>query len=224
MVDQNLTEIVAIIDRSGSMQNLRSDTIGGFNSFISEQKKAEGKAVLTLVQFDDQYQIDYEGKDINDVADLNETTYVPRGSTALLDAVGRTVNAVGARLAALPEEKRPGQIIFLIITDGQENCSKEFRADKVKEMVKHQTDAYKWSFVFMGGGDIESQKDQGARLGISSSNTYGYSANAGGTQNLYSSISKGVMRRRSAQAAGVDICCKAAILTEDEVKNLVTDK
>jgi hypothetical protein len=91
-------------------------------------------------------------------------------------------------------------------------------------MVKHQTDAYKWSFVFMGGGDIESQKDQGQSLGVSRSNTYGYSANAGGTHNLYASISKGITRRRSAQAAGLDICCQAAILTDDEVKNLVTDK
>ncbi len=163
MVDKNLTEIVAILDRSGSMQNLRTDTIGGFNSFIAEQKKAEGKAVLTLVQFDDLYQIDYEGKDINDVADLDETTYVPRGSTALLDAVGRTINAVGSRLAKLPEDQRPGQVIFLVITDGQENTSREFQAEKVKEMVKHQTDTYQWSFIFMGGGDIESQKDQGAR-------------------------------------------------------------
>jgi hypothetical protein len=220
MVDNNLTEIVAIIDRSGSMQSLRADTIGGFNSFVAEQKKAKGKALLTLVQFDNQYQIDYEGKDISDVSDLNEETYVPRGSTALLDAVGRTVNAVGARLSTLPEEKRPGQIIFLIITDGQENCSKEFAAAKVKEMVKHQTDTYKWSFVFMGGGDIESQKDQGARLGFNSSNTYGYSPNAGGTKNLYASLSKGITRRREAQAAGVEVSCQASLLTEAEIGSI----
>jgi len=219
MVDKNLTEIVAIIDRSGSMQSLRSDTIGGFNSFVAEQKKAEGKALLTLVQFDDKYQIDYEGKDINDVSDLNETTYVPRGSTALLDAVGRTVNAVGARLAALDEDKRPGQIIFLIITDGQENCSKEFAASKVKEMVKHQTDTYKWSFVFMGGGDIESQKDQGASLGILRSNTYGFSRN--NIPGVYAHISTGISRRRAAQAAGADFSCQDSLLTEDEIGSLV---
>jgi hypothetical protein len=219
MVDNNLTEIVAIIDRSGSMQSLRADTIGGFNSFVAEQKKAKGKALLTLVQFDDQYQIDYEGKDISDVSDLNEETYVPRGSTALLDAVGRTVNAVGARLSALPEEKRPGQIIFLIITDGQENCSKEFAAAKVKEMVKHQTDVYKWSFVFMGGGDIESQKEQGARLGFNSSNTYGFrTANVPG---VYASISKGITRRREAQAVGANFSCQDSLLTEAEISSLV---
>lgn len=219
MVDKNLTEIVAIIDRSGSMHSLQSDTIGGFNNFVQEQKKAEGKALLTLVQFDDQYQIDYEGKNINDVADLNEETYVPRGNTALLDAVGRTVNTVGARLAALHEDKRPGQIIFLIITDGQENCSKEFAAAKVKEMVKHQTDVYNWSFVFLGGGDIESQKAQGSSLGFNTSNTYGFSRN--NVPGLYAHISKGITRRREAQTSGVVVAANAALLSEDEVNDLV---
>lgn len=222
MVDNNLTEIVAIIDRSGSMTALRSDTIGGFNTFVAEQKKGEGKASLTLVQFDSEYQIDYEGKDINDVADLDESSYVPRGSTALLDAVGRTVNTVGARLAALEEEKRPGQVIFLIITDGEENCSREFAAVKVKEMVKHQTETYNWTFVFMGGGDIESQQEQGRNFGVASANSYGYTNNPASTKALYSNLSKGVLRKRTAQAAGKVQCSTDALLTSDETKQLIS--
>lgn len=224
MVNKNLTEIIVILDRSGSMQTLKSDTIGGFNSFIAEQKKSEGKAVLTLVQFDDHYQIDYEGKDINDVNDLNETSYVPRGSTALLDAVGMTINTVGARLSALEEDKRPGSVIFLVITDGAENASREFQANKVKEMVKHQTDVYKWSFIFMGGGDIESQKEQGTRLGFSPSNTYGFSNTSNCTRSLYFNLSKGVSRRRNEQIAGKEVDTSSSLLTDDEIKNLVQDK
>jgi hypothetical protein len=219
MVDSNLTEIVAILDRSGSMHSLKSDTIGGFNNFIAEQKKTAGKAILTRVQFDNQYQVDFEGKDINEVEDLNDKTYVPRGSTALLDAVGRTINVVGARLSSLPEEKRPGQVIFLIITDGHENASREFSASKVKEMVKHQSDVYKWSFVFLGGGDIDSQKEQGASIGISSNNVYGYSATSVGTRALYNNISKGVSRRRADLSLSLN-SPDASLLTPEESKEL----
>lgn len=225
MTDTNLTEIIAILDRSGSMGELRAETIGGFNNFVDEQKKeASGKAILTLVQFDDQYQIDYEGKDINDVQPLSEETYIPRGMTALLDAVGKTIIAVGERLAKMDEDKRPGQVIFLIVTDGHENSSKEYGAAKLKEMVKHQEDKYNWSFVFMGGGDIESQREQGVGMGICDANSYGYSANAGGTKRLYSNVSKGVSRRRAAAQNGVLYAASAALLTEDEKDELVTEE
>lgn len=225
MTDKNLTEIIAIIDRSGSMSTLCAETIGGFNSFVEEQKiETAGKALLTLVQFDDQYQIDYEGVDINDVKPLNEETYVPRGWTALLDAVGKTINTVGERLSKMPDEKRPGTVIFLIITDGMENSSKEFKAGKVKEMVKHQTDKYQWSFVFMGGGDIESQRDQGMGIGVAASNAYGYAANAGGTRALYNNVSKGISRRRAGAQAGVLFSADASLLTAEEQEQLITPK
>ena len=120
MTDPNVTEIVAILDRSGSMGTLIAETIGGFNNFVEEQKKTDGKAILTLVQFDDQYQIDYEGVDVNDVKPLDEKTYVPRGMTALLDAVGKTIVSVGERLSHTEEEKRPGQGGFLIIQGRRE--------------------------------------------------------------------------------------------------------
>jgi uncharacterized protein YegL len=220
MTDINLTEIVAILDRSGSMHSLTKDTIGGFNSFLKEQKKNAGKAKLTLVQFDDQYQIDYDGEDINSVKDLTEETYMPRGNTALLDAVGKTIITVGERLAKLPEEERPGQVIFLIITDGHENASKEFRiASQIADMVKHQTDKYNWSFVFLGGGDAAFS--QGQSLGFCASNTYNYSANAVGTLNLYRNVSKGISRRREkAYTEGILCCAQDSLLDEDESKSL----
>ena len=224
MTDINLTEIVAIIDRSGSMGHLRQDTIGGFNTFLSEQKKSSGKAKFTLVQFDDLYQIDYDGVDIQSVKDLTEETYQPRGNTALLDAVGKTIVTVGERLAKLKEEERPGQVIFLIVTDGQENWSKEYKvASVIADMVKHQTEKYNWIFTFLGGGDAAFS--QGALMGFSANNTYNYSANHGGTSNLYKSVSKGVSRRREKAAEGVLFCASMdSMLNESEVMSLKTDE
>lgn len=224
MTDKNLTEIIAILDRSGSMEPLRAETIGGYNNFIDEQKKGPGKAIVTLVQFDDQYQIDYEGVDVNDVKPLDEGTYTPRGMTALLDAVGKTVVAVGERLAKLDEDKRPGQVIVLIITDGHENSSKEYAATKVKEMVKVQQDQYNWTFVFLGGGDIESQRDQGMSFGVGAANAYGYTPDADAINMVYSNVSKGVSRRRVAASAGNVVCSTQSLLSEDEKNELITEK
>jgi hypothetical protein len=223
MTNINLTEIVAIIDRSGSMQILQDDTIGGFNSFLSEQKKNAGKAKLTLVQFDDKYQIDYDGIDINDIKDLTKETYVPRGCSALFDAVGRTIVTVGERLAKTKEDDRPGQVIFLIITDGQENASKEYRiAAKIADMVKHQTDKYNWTFTFLGGGDAAFS--QGAALGINVNNTYNYSANAAGTSNLYRGVSKGISKRREKAVLDGDVyCASMSLLSDEDAKSLKTE-
>jgi len=222
MTDINLTEIIAILDRSGSMHSLVTDTIGGFNAFLAEQKKATGKAKLTLVQFDDKYQIDYDGVDVQSVKDLNEQTYQPRGSTALFDAVGKTIVTVGERLSKLKEEERPGQVIFLIITDGMENASKEFTdRTKISDMVKHQTEKYSWTFTFLGGGD--SAFSQAQSMGIHAANAYNYSANAAGTSNLYRNVSKGVSRRRQESAKGVLFCASDAMLTDEEAKSLKTE-
>lgn len=223
MTDKNLTEIVVIIDRSGSMFGLVNETIGGFNSFLNEQKKnTTGKVKLSLIQFDDQYQIDYDGVDINDVKDLTNETYIPRGYTALLDAVGKTIVTVGERLATIPEEERPGQVIFLIITDGAENSSKEYKAPgRVADMVKHQTDKYNWTFTFMGGGSAAFE--QAKYIGICADNAYIYSANAKGTANVYTSFSNGVSRRRDAVQRGVECIATQSLLSEEEIKCLVTD-
>jgi uncharacterized protein YegL len=224
MTDKNLTEIVAIIDRSGSMMSLTKETIGGFNSFLDEQKKTTGKAKLTLVQFDDQYQIDQDGVDINDAKPLDENTYIPRGYTSLCDAVGKTIITVGERLSKTPEEERPGQVIFLVITDGAENSSKEYTADKIAKMVKHQTETYSWIFTFLGGGDAKFQKAQGASLGFNSNNTYNYSASSGGTERLYGNLSRGISRKREDCVKGVSVNCDAALLTLEEQKEITEDK
>jgi len=224
MTDKNKTEIVAIIDRSISMGGLVEQTVSGFNTFLDEQSKDEGETFITRVQFDTGYQVDYEGVNVKEAERLCVNTYQCRGSTALLDAVGRTVNAVGTRLAAMEEEDRPGTIIFLIITDGEENSSREFRADAVKEMVSHQADKYSWSFVYLGGGDIESQKTQGASIGVAASNVYGYSASAQGTQALYANCSVAFSRRKCGVARGMVFNdSNDAMLTAQEAVSLIDD-
>ena len=145
---EGLTEIISIVDRSGSMQSILDDAIGGFNTFLAAQQRQPGEAKLSLILFDHEYQVVHQAVDIQQVEPLNQDTYVPRGSTALLDAVGKTIDAVGERLAATAESERPSQVIVSILTDGYENASQTYSKPKVAEMIKHQTEKYSWAFEF----------------------------------------------------------------------------
>ncbi len=145
-----LTEIVVVLDESGSMEVCKHDTIGGFNEFIKTQRKIKGKANVTLVKFSDYYKIVNDGVDINHITLLNDKNYTPSFTTALLDAVGNTINNVGNRLAKTPESERPEKVIMTIITDGYENASVEFTRKQIFEMVKHQKEKYAWEFLYIG--------------------------------------------------------------------------
>jgi uncharacterized protein YegL len=145
---EGFTEIVSLVDRSGSMQSILDDAIGGFNIFLAAQQRQPSEAELSLILFDHEYQVVHQAVDIQQVEPLNQDTYVPRGSTALLDAVGKTIDAVGERLAATPESERPSQVIVSILTDGYENASQTYSKPKVAEMIKHQTEKYNWAFEF----------------------------------------------------------------------------
>jgi len=145
---EELTEIISIVDRSGSMESILDDAIGGFNTFLRSQQAQPGEAKLSLILFDHEYQVVHQAVDIQQVEPLNQDTYVPRGSTALLDAVGKTIDAGGERLAATPESERPSQVIISILTDGYENASQTYSKPKVAEMIKHQTEKYNWAFEF----------------------------------------------------------------------------
>ena len=140
MTDSNLTEIVCVLDRSGSMQSVVDDAIGGFNKMLADQQAIEeGEANVTIVLFDHEYQVVAENTPVAQVKPLDYKSFVPRGSTALLDAVGRTIDDTGRRLASLPEAKRPGKLLFVILTDGHENCSRQYGYEQVSSMTKHQT-------------------------------------------------------------------------------------
>lgn len=148
-MQKDLTEIAYVLDRSGSMQTLASDAIGGFNSFLEGQKKLEGRANFTLVLFDHEYQVVHQSVDIQQVPPLDERTYIPRGQTALLDAIGRTIDDLGARLARMPEEERPAKVIVAIFTDGLENASRVYTNERLAESIKHQQEKYSWEFLFL---------------------------------------------------------------------------
>ena len=150
MSRDDLCEIVMVLDRSGSMSGCQDATIKGFNEFLEEQKKEPGEASLTLAQFDHEYEVVHDGKPLVDVLPLTSQTFQPRGTTALLDAIGTTINSVGRRLEATAEADRPGKVLFVILTDGIENASREFQCKQVFDMIHHQEDKYNWKFVFIG--------------------------------------------------------------------------
>lgn len=144
----NLCEIILLLDRSGSMQAVRADMEGAIDAFVKDQREAPGEALMTLVQFNDRaVETVHEAMPI---AQVPHVSIVPMGNTPLLDAVGKTIESVGARLRATPEESRPGKVLFLIVTDGQENASRKFSKDKIKSMIEEQTSQWKWQFSFFG--------------------------------------------------------------------------
>jgi uncharacterized protein YegL len=148
----DLTAIALVIDRSGSMGNLREDTIGGINTLLEEQKKADGEVRITIAQFDDQYEVSHDFVDLEEIKQFTEEDYVPRGMTALLDGIGITMDNLGQRLAEMDESERPSKVLMCIITDGYENSSKEYTKERIQEMISHQEDVYNWDVTFMGAG------------------------------------------------------------------------
>lgn len=192
-MNKNVTEIIFLLDRSGSMSGLESDTIGGFNAFIKKQSELEGETLVTAVMFDDQYEVLWNGIDAKNVK-LTDREYYVRGCTALLDAVGKTILDVGHRLSMAIEEQKPGKVIFVITTDGMENASREFNYDKVKELIKHQQEKYNWEFIFMGA-NIDAVKEADS-LGINVENAYNFEASEDGVEKMYNVICEAVSEKR----------------------------
>lgn len=187
-MNPNLSEVIFILDRSGSMVGLTNDTIGGYNAFIEEQKKDPGETKLTTVLFDHEYEILHNGVNVHDVAPMTTKDYWPRGCTALYDAIGKTINDVGHRLRNTAEDERPSKIIFVITTDGMENASREFSQRQVKEMIEHQTNKYSWQFIFLGANiDV---KEVASDIGISMDFAASYTATTIGVNSVYSTMSK----------------------------------
>lgn len=154
----NFTDITVVMDRSGSMASCKDDAEGGLNEFIKQQKEAPDEAVFSLVQFDTEYEFVHRGVPIRQVP---HCTLTPRGWTALLDAVGRAIVETGERLQRMAEADRPGLVVFVIITDGQENSSKEYTKRQIKEMIRHQQDVYKWQFTYLGANQNAFVEAQG---------------------------------------------------------------
>jgi len=149
MARANHTHILFILDRSGSMQSIHADVVGGFNAFLASQQSAEGTADLTLVQFDTRIETVLEGVDIRAVSPFTHGDFEPRGSTALFDAMGSSMDALGRELAARREADRPENVVVAVMTDGEENASREYTFEQIQERIEHQRSYYNWEIVFL---------------------------------------------------------------------------
>jgi hypothetical protein len=213
MTDPTYTDITMVLDRSGSMQSIKDDTIGGFDAFISEQRRVPGRCTVSMVQFDNVYEEVYTGRDLADVPSL---TLVPRGSTAMLDAIGRAVNATGARLAAMPENARPGTVIVGIMTDGLENASREFTYAMVKAMIEQQEHVYGWTFMYMGAN--QDAIEVGASLGVARDRSLTYAGpKVAAAMGAYSA-SVGTIREAVAAGAPVEQARRRAAYSDEQRK------
>jgi hypothetical protein len=196
MTDQNLSHIYFLLDRSGSMTSIRTETIAGFNAFIAEQRKVPGTCQVTLAQFDDQYDVVYVDRDVHDVPTLDLT---PRGSTALLDALGRLIVTAGERLAALPEDKRPGSVVVGVMTDGYENASRDWTHERIKALIEQQTRDYHWEFLYLGAD--QDAIEEGSKMGFAAAKSMTYSR--GKTDKVMADMGANVGAYRTARVAGV---------------------
>ena len=199
---KNLTELVFILDRSGSMAGLEGDTIGGFNAMIEKQRGEPGEAVISTVLFDNETEVIHDRIPLDRVPRLTEKEYYVRGCTALLDAVGGAIHHIGNVHKYAREEDRPEKTLFVITTDGMENASRRYTYDKVKAMIERQREKYSWEFLFLGA-NIDAAREA-ARFGIRADCAADYHADSIGTEAVYESVCEAVcqVRRSAPLAAG----------------------
>lgn len=199
---KGLTELVFILDRSGSMSGLESDTIGGYNSLLDKQKKEDGECVITTVLFDDKYELLHDRINIKGIVPITEREYFVRGSTALLDAIGRTIDKIGNAQKHTAEDERAEKVMIVITTDGMENASREYSYDKVRQMIERQKEKYGWEFIFLGA-NIDAV-ETAARFGISADRAANYHADSEGTQLNYKVVSDAVSGFRASRPISND--------------------
>ena len=199
---KGLTEIVFILDRSGSMSGLESDTIGGFNSLIAKQKKEEGEAYISTVLFDDVTEVLHDRRSLNQIQPLTEDDYYVRGCTALIDAVGGAIHHIGNIHKYARREDVPEHTMLIITTDGMENASHRYTSDKVKQMIKRQKEKFGWEFLFIGA-NIDAV-ETASRYGISSDRAVNYNADAKGTEILYNTVSASICQMRMDRPINAD--------------------
>jgi len=198
---KDYTHITYVIDKSGSMNPLVADVIGGFNKFLEDQKREPGKATLSLIMFSTVVSSRCCMTDINKVEPLTTSTYEPGGGTALLDAVSEAIERTGQDLRTLPEDKRPEKVMVLIMTDGEENSSKFITRDALASKIRHQERKYSWNFVFVGAN--QDSFAEARSLGIRPDMVMNYVSDSKGTQDAYTSMSEGMLRARRSKGARV---------------------
>lgn len=194
-MNNDYTDITIILDRSGSMAAILEPTIQGYNTFINEQRKQPGKLLISRVIFDDVIETPELAVPIAQASELNTRNFVPRNGTALFDAIGTTIENVGKRLAAMSEQDRPGKVLIVIITDGQENTSHAYRSGDIKEMINHQRNKYNWQFSYLGAN--QDAVLAGSSIGIGAQASYTFGHNAGGTKGVFAGLSSSVSTMRA---------------------------
>ena len=198
------THISILLDRTGSMESIRDDVIGGFNTFLEAQQQVEGKSTLTLVQFDtqDPYEVVHRMKPINEVSKLDRNTYVPRAATPLLDAMGRGINDLEKSISELKKEERPEKVVMVIITDGKENSSVEFKKDQIVKMIRKKQDEYDWQFVFLSA-DLDAIAEAG-EMGLHLQATMAFDKTSKGVSDAMYSLSRNIMNFRTNKKQAVE--------------------
>ena len=205
-MNNNLTEIVFILDRSGSMAGLEADTIGGFNAMVEKQKKEPGEALLSAVLFDNESQVIYDRVDVRKVEPMTDRQYQVRGCTALLDAIGSAVHHIANVHKYAREEDRPGKTVFVITTDGMENASRRYTYAQVQKMVKHEQEKYGWEFLFLGANmDAISAARS---FGIREDRAVRYECDGAGTALNFAVVSKTIGKLRKGSAIQADWACE----------------
>ena len=195
---KGLTELVFILDRSGSMSGLESDTIGGYNAMLEKQKKEPGEAVITTVLFDDRYELLHDRINLRGIEPITDKEYFVRGNTALLDAVGKTINKIGNVQKHTTDDERAQHVMFVITTDGMENASREFSYEKVPQMIERQKSKYGWEFIFLGANiDAIATAES---FGISSDRAVNYNADSEGTSLIYEALNETVSCMRTSHS------------------------
>ena len=214
MPNQKLTLIAFLLDRSGSMQSIKSDVVGGFDTFLTEQRASDGECRVTLAQFDNRYEVVYRSIPVDDVPPLELN---PRGSTALLDSMGTLITDTAAEIAALDEDERPGSVVVAIMTDGHENASREWRRPDIKALVEQQTNEFGWEFLYMGADQDAVEVGKGLGVKAEQAVTYG----RGKSREAMRAASGNVRAYRNAKLTDIDAAMPA--FTADQRSELTDD-
>lgn len=194
VVTDEKTHIICVLDRSGSMSSIMKDSIGGFNTFLKQQKELPDDATITVALFDDKYELLYDNVDIKEVQDITDKDWFPRGTTALYDAIGKTINNDRALIKKTKKKDRPNKVLVCVVTDGYENASQEFNIDNIKKLIK-DCENDDWNFIYLAAN--QDAFDVGTGFGISGANTFTYTTNADGVENMSMTLNNAAVNYRN---------------------------